>query len=78
MCNIGRIIKDYYCNGFAGRRYDLDGSVIEYEADDYIIIRTKQGEPILIGFFTYDDGKIYKDGWHYKDKQKLIDAWCGI
>ena len=70
MRNIGRTIQDVYCNGFAGRRYDLEGSKIEFEADDYMVIRTENGEPIFIGFFTYVDDKIYKDGWHYKDKQK--------
>jgi len=75
--NIGRIIQDFYCNGFAGRRYDLAESKIEFEADDYIIIRTERGEPIFIGFFTYVNGEIYKKGWHYNDKQKMIDEWCG-
>jgi capsid portal protein len=77
MSNIGRKIEDFYCNGFAGRRYDLEGSIIEHEGDDYMIIRTDKGEPIFIGFFTFDNGEIYKDGWHYKDKQKMIDTWCG-
>lgn len=77
MSNIGRIIQDFYCNGFAGIRYDLAGSKIEFEADDYMVIRTENGEPIFIGFFTYFEDKIYKDGWHYKDKQKMIDVWCG-
>ena len=77
MNNIGRKIKDFYCNGFAGRRYDLEGSIIEHEGDDYMVIRTDKGEPIFIGFFTFDNGEIYKDGWHYKDKQEMIDWWCG-
>jgi len=77
MNNIGRKIKDFYCNGFAGRRYDLEGSIIEHEGDDYMIIRTDKGEPIFIGFFTFDNGEIYKDGWHYNDKQEMIDRWCG-
>lgn len=28
MTNIDLIITDFYCNGFAGRRCDLEGSVI--------------------------------------------------
>ena len=28
MSNIGRVIKDFYCNGFFGREYDLNGSTI--------------------------------------------------
>jgi hypothetical protein len=77
MDNVGRKIKDSYCNGFAGRRYDLEGSIIEHEGDEYMVIRTEKGEPIFIGFFTSIDDEIYKDGWHYKDKQKMIDDWCG-
>jgi hypothetical protein len=50
MDNVGRKIKDSYCNGFAGRRYDLEGSIIEHEGDDYMVIRTEKGEPIFIGF----------------------------
>jgi len=50
---------------------------VKLNDDDYMIIRTDKGEPIFIGFFTFDNGEIYKDGWHYKDKQKMIDTWCG-
>lgn len=28
MSNIGRIIQDFYCNGYFGREYDLYGAVI--------------------------------------------------
>lgn len=76
MSNVGRIILDGYCNGFAGRRFDLAESIIEYEASDYIILRTLKGEPVFIGFFTYENGEIYKNGFHFKDKQKMIDEWC--
>ncbi|MGL4781479.1 MAG: hypothetical protein ACRCXN_11695 [Bacteroidales bacterium] len=63
--NVGRIIKDFYCNGFSGRRYDLTNSVIEAEGNDWIVIRTEEGEPILLVFD--------KD---YHNKQELIDKWC--
>lgn len=36
MSNIGKEIRDLFCNGFAGRRYDLTGSIIEAEANDEI------------------------------------------
>ena len=62
--NIGRIIQSIGCNGFAGRRYDLAGSIIEQEADDYIIIRTETGEPLIVFFDKHDD------------KQQIIDEWC--
>jgi hypothetical protein len=29
MGNVGKEIRDFYCNGFFGRRYDLLGAVIE-------------------------------------------------
>lgn len=62
MSNIGKIIKDFYCNGFAGRRYDLTDSVIEAEGKDWAVIRTELGEPIFIKFDNCD-------------KQKQIDDW---
>ncbi len=75
--NVGRIIQSNYCEGFAGNDFNLSGARIEAEADDYIVIRTTEGVPIFIGFFTFDKGEMYKDGWHYKDKEEMIDKWCG-
>lgn len=43
MNNIGRIITDFYCNGYFGRTYDLTGSEIIEEADEYIIIKKPNG-----------------------------------
>lgn len=34
MDHAGRIIHDFYCNGYAGSRYDLPGAVIEYDGGD--------------------------------------------
>jgi len=62
MSNIGREIANSYCNGFAGRRYDLYGSTIEAEGRDWIVIRTSEGEPVFINF----DGR---------DKDQLLKAW---
>ena len=62
MSNIGKEIKNFFCNGFAGRRYDLTGSIIEAEGDDWIVIRTDEGEPIFMNL----------KGW---DKQEYIDNW---
>lgn len=62
MNNVGKKIKDFFCNGFAGRRYDLTDSVIEAEGEDWIVIRTDEGEPIFMNL----------KGW---DKQEHIDNW---
>lgn len=72
MSNIGRVIRNGYCNGFAGRRYDLDGAKIEIEASDYIIIRTINNEPVFIGFFDIIDNE-YESLEHIK--QEYIDSW---
>lgn len=65
MSNIGRLILDFYCNGFAGRRYDLANSKIESEGHDWMVIRTEENNPVFINF----------NGWN---KQELIDNWCGL
>ena len=62
MDNIGKEIKDFYCNGFAGRRYDLTGSIIEAEGEDWVVIRTDEGEPI---FMNLQDS----------DKQEYVNDW---
>jgi hypothetical protein len=62
MNNINKVINDFYCNGFAGRRYDLAGSTIEAEGKDWLVIRTEKDEPILINFQNLD-------------KQEYIDNW---
>jgi hypothetical protein len=77
MNNIGRTIQDFYCNGFAGRRYDMSGATIEAEADDYIIARTTDGEPVYMEFLGYEDGKPTRNDWRFIQKQELIDKWCG-
>ena len=65
MDNIGKIIKDFYCNGYAGRRYDLAESVIEAEGKDWIVCRTDKGKVVLMDF---DE----------QNKQTYIDNWTGL
>lgn len=65
MSNVGKEIQDFYCNGFAGRRYDLSGSTIEMEGADYIMLRTLSGEPVPI---TFSKDTI-------SEKQNYIDSW---
>jgi hypothetical protein len=60
--NINLIITDFYCNGFAGRRYDLVGSIIEAEGKDWIIIRTVEDEPVFLNLQGYE-------------KQSYINNW---
>ena len=65
MDNIGKIIKDSYCNGYAGRRYDLAESVIEAEGKDWIVCRTDKEKVI---FMDFDE----------QNKQTYIDNWTGL
>ena len=62
MSNIGLRITDGYCNGFAGRRYDLADSIIEAEGKDWIVVRTIAGSPIFMNI----------EGC---DKQEYINEW---
>ena len=62
MDNIGKEIKDFYCNGFAGRRYDLTGSIIEAEGEDWVVIRTDEGETIFMNL-------------QESDKQEYVNDW---
>jgi len=62
--NTGKTIKDSYCNGCFGRRYDLIGSIIEAEGYDWIVIRTNEGRP---EFASFTDNE---------DKEECISRWC--
>ena len=62
MSNVGLKITDGYCNGFAGRRYDLEGSVIEAEGKDWIVIRIDSDKPEFLNLRGYD-------------KQYYINMW---
>lgn len=85
MNNVGRIIRDFYCGGFFGRDYDLDGAEIVAEADEWIVIKKANGL-FEIGNFQEWDWNRNEDGTLAsgisnltirKDKQELIDFWCG-
>jgi hypothetical protein len=59
---VGLEIKDFYCNGFFGRDYDLKGAIIIENTSKSITIRKR-------------DGKIEQtdiDGW---DMRKLVNDW---
>lgn len=60
MSNIGKKITDFYCNGFFGRNYDMENSVIIAEGDGWIVVKKEDGE---IDFAKGMD-------------QEAIDRWC--
>ena len=62
MENVGKKINDGYCNGFAGRRYDMEGCVIEAEGKDWIVCRHPEGAPIFMDLH----------GW---DKEEYLNNW---
>jgi hypothetical protein len=74
MSNIGKVITDFYCNGYAGRRYDLEGAIIEAEGKGYIILRLKNGEPEFVDFRIFVRGE-FKNFMGETQIQQLIDAW---
>ncbi len=80
MNNIGRIITDFYCNGYFGRTYDLTWSEIIEEADEYIIIKKPNGVIDFANFQHYDwnDNNEVCNVYCMSsiEKQNLIDSWC--
>ena len=86
MDNVGRVINDYYCNGFFGRNYDYSGSVIIAEGEEFIVIRKENGIVEFANFQSWDWNR-HEDGslssgisnlqcMSKEEKQKLIDSWC--
>jgi hypothetical protein len=86
MSNIGRTIKDGYCNGYFGRNYTLSGSVIIAEGDEYIVIRDQSG---IVHFANLQDWDWEKgeDGYYTdtirdlkcmseSERNELIESWC--
>jgi len=82
--NIGRIIQDSFCNGYADREYDMDGAVIIAEGDGWIVCRKENGLCIFIDFQQWDwvrnavqqpTGEI-ENLRIDPNKQSLIDKWC--
>lgn len=52
--NVGRIIQDFFCNGFADREYDMTGAVIIAEGEGWIVCRKQNGKNIFIDFQEFD------------------------
>ena len=87
MGNVGRVIRDGYCNGFFGRDFDFHGSIIIAEAEEYIVIRKENGI-VEFGNFQSWDWNRNEDGtlssgisnlqcMSVSNRQELIDSWCG-
>lgn len=86
MGNVGRIIENFYCNGFFGRDYDFSGAEIIAEGDEYLVIRKKNGIVQFANFQSWDWNR-NEDGtlshgisnlfcMDKKERQDLIDYWC--
>lgn len=56
-------IRNFYCNGFFGRRYDLENAEIIAESDYTITIRTEEGEVITAAFDDTETKKKMKEEW---------------
>lgn len=86
MNNVGRIISDFYCNGYFGRDYDFSGAEIIAEGDEYLVIRKENGIVETCTFQSWDwdrneDGTITEGISNLQcmdraKKQELIDSWC--
>lgn len=60
MSNVNRVIKDGYCNGYFGRRYDLEDAVIIVDGYDFIVIRPSEDsldgtQPCIATFDTEEE-----------------------
>lgn len=66
MSNVGKIIKKSYLNGFAGRNYDSDGSVIIADGGDWLVIVDTNGQKSFIDLQDYPS----------ENRQDLINEWC--
>ena len=82
MSNIGRKITDSYCNGYFGREYDHSGAEIIDEGDEYLVIRKESGIVETCNFqsWNYDSlagGISNLQCMDSKERQELIDSWCG-
>jgi len=85
--NIGRIIRNGYCNGFFGRTFDLYGARIIAEGDEYILIKKENGIIEFGSFQSWDwnrneDGTLAGGIYNLQcispeTKQEMIDDWCG-
>lgn len=80
--NVGRIIQDFFCNGFADREYDMSGAVIIAEGEGWIVCKKKNGKNVFIDFQIFDwwrDEKgtplTIKDLSIRENAQQYIDDW---
>lgn len=62
---IGLKIRDFFCNGFFGRVYDLEGSTIIHAGIDYLVIRTEEGDVRSTQF----------GGWSFTEIEELVQSW---
>ncbi len=86
MSNIGRKITDFYCNGYFGRDYDLNGAEIIGEGEEYLVIRKENGIVCFCNFQSWywnrhEDGSLAGGisnlrSMDSKERQELIDSWC--
>lgn len=63
---IGKTIRDFYCNGFFGRRYDLEGSVIINISYNRLSIRDTSDNVVSAHF---------EEGWQRNEMFELIEEW---
>ncbi|GAB6253626.1 hypothetical protein BCSAG_49440 [Bacillus cereus] len=64
---LGKSIKNFYCNGYFGRRYDLEGSTIVDIGDRHMMILLRSGERLMTHFDEEWD--------EYTDK--MVAEWIG-
>lgn len=86
MSNIGKIIRDSYCNGYFGREYDLDGAEIIAEGLEFLVIRKVNGVVVFCSFHSYDynrdeNGNLTTGICNLtclteEERQELINNWC--
>jgi hypothetical protein len=62
---VGLEIKDFYCNGFFGRRYDLEGAIIIDSGFNYITVRTRDGDMATA---------VFDDGWE-SEMRDFVEEW---
>lgn len=62
---IGLEITDYYCNGFFGRDFELEGSIILHAGEDYMVVR-KPSRVVLSCYF---------DGYTFEEVRNLVERW---
>jgi hypothetical protein len=81
--NIGRVIKDDYCDGYNGHDYGMYEAVIVAEGESWIVCKKKDGEIVFFDFQIFEWDR-RADGYPIKkinlrtnpEKQQLIDKWC--